>query len=368
MSRGWDDRLLGVDWTEEISLLALHAAPRLGPKRINLMVSKLGSAVGVVKNPARAGQAVSPRVLQMPSSADFERLAKEQLAATARCGATTVVRGSKHYPSEFEQLEAPPPLIHVLGDVGLLAAGGKRIAVIGARSCTDYGREQAQRFAAGFAFGGEVVVSGAARGIDQLAMAAALQGQGKVVAVVGSGLDNPYPPDCWPLMERMLDCGGAIVSEFAFGTTPRPGNFPRRNRLIAALSRALLVIQATRKSGTMNTVGWALSLGREVFALPGPIDDIACSGTNTMIHDGAGIALSPEEILLDLNGSGLVQDDGAEPKWLELLSSSDYNPVELARESGLDEARIRFELVDYELRGWVIRRPSGHYHRCGPSP
>lgn len=357
-----------MEWTEKKALLALHAAPGLGPKRIARLIAAVGSACAAVLEPDCASAAMDSRALQLPSTEQLEELAEEQLAASTRCGAHVILRGDSAYPEEFEHLEAPPPLFHLLGNLELLATGRSRIAVVGARGCTSYGREQAQRFGTGFAFGGEIVVSGAARGIDQLAMSAAVQSQGAVIAVMGSGLDKTYPKDCWPLLERLLDSGGAILSEFPFGMIPKPGNFPRRNRLIAALSKAVLVIQATRKSGTMNTVGWALELGREVFALPGPVDDVASSGTNVLIHDGAGIALSPEEMLLDLNNTFLSSSASEEPRVLQLLAQENMHPVELARESGLDEEVVRLQLLDFELRGQVIRQPGGHYHRCGPRP
>ncbi|MCP4093575.1 MAG: DNA-processing protein DprA [Planctomycetes bacterium] len=368
MSKQAANRLLHVEWTETTALLALHAVPGLGPRSINGLVEQLGSAAAVAGSPELAVGVIKPKAFELLRRADLRELALEQLAGQKRCGASLLVRGEAGYPEEFEHLEAPPPLVHVLGNVNLLGAGRSRIAVIGARACTAYGRSQAARFGTGLAFGGEVLVSGAARGIDQLAMGAAVQSQGAVVAVVGSGLDRPYPKDCWPLLQRLLDEGGAVVSEFPFGAGPRAGNFPRRNRLIAALSKAVLVIQATRKSGTMNTVGWALQLGREVFALPGPVDDIACNGTNIMIHDGAGIALGPEEMLMDLNNTSLALGQSQEPRVLELLQQQDMFPIELARESGIEEELVRMQLLDFELRGQVIRLSSGHYHRCGPNP
>jgi DNA processing protein len=357
-----------VEWTETTALLALHAVPGLGPRSIGALIESMGLATAVVLEPEKAAGLIAPRAFDLLQRADLRALALEQISAQKNCGASLLVRGEAGYPEDFEHLESPPPLVHVLGDVNLLTTERSRIAVIGARACTAYGRSQAARFGTGLAFGGEVLVSGAARGIDQLAMGAAVQSQGAVVAVVGSGLDCPYPKDAWPLMERLLQEGGAVISEFPFGAGPRPGNFPRRNRLIAALSKAVLVIQATRKSGTMNTVNWALQLGREVFALPGPVDDIACSGTNCMIHDGAGIALSPEEMLLDLNNTNLSPTQSEQPRVLELLQEQDLHPIELARESGIDEEMVRLQLLDFELRGQVIRLPSGHYHRCGPKP
>ena len=259
-------------------------------------------------------------------------------------------------------------MLHVLGNVELLADRRPRTTVIGARACTPYGREQALRFGKGLAYAGEILVSGAARGIDQIAMTGALDADGAVIAVMGSGLDIPYPKESIPMLERALAQGGAVISEFPYGTAPRAGHFPRRNRLIAALGRATLVIQATTKSGTMNTVDWALGMGREVFALPGPVDDVACSGTNRMLHDGAGLALGPEDMLCDLDACASPEDLGEEPQVLRLLLQGDTLPTVLAQQCGLAEEQIRMELTELELRGRVIRLPSGHYHRCGPSP
>ena len=351
---------------ERVAWLGLSAVPGLGPQKMQAVVKRMGSAGEVMRDPAKAWGRMGWSRPPAPSAAAMEQTGRQQLEQAEALGATTLLLGQSDYPREFQDLEQPPPVLHVLGRVELLTESHSRIAVVGARSCTPYGRRQAGRFGAGLAFGGEVVVSGAARGIDQAAMAAALESQGDVIAVVGSGLDNPYPKDAWPLLENLLAQGGAIVSEFPFGQEPRPGNFPRRNRLIAAISRAVLVIQATKKSGTMNTVGWALKIGKEVFALPGPVDDLASSGTNTLLHEGAGVAMTPAGMLADLRNDDLMGLTGDGAVVMEALRDGDAHPSDLARSTDMPEDLVRMQLVDLELRGLVTRVPSGLYHRCGP--
>ena len=357
-----------MDDAERFALLALHAAPGLGPKRIQRLIAKLGSAQAVLRDPTAAGCAVHPRILRMPERSFLERGAAEQQLQAKECGAHTLFLGDANYPASFLDLDEPPIVFHVLGNSDLCNGNRTRTAVIGARACTPYGKSQAVRFGKGFGFAGETLVSGAARGIDQLAMFGALEAEGPVIGVLGSGLDKPYPQEGIELMERTVHQGGAIISEFPFGTDPRAGHFPRRNRLIAALGRATLVIQATKKSGTMNTVDWALGMGREVYALPGPVDDLACSGTNRMLSEGAGLAISPEQMLCELDRCGTEEDLGKEPQLMQLLLSGDTSACGLASESGLAEEQVRMELTDLELQGRVMRLPDGRYHRCGPRP
>ncbi|MHC4822923.1 MAG: DNA-processing protein DprA [Planctomycetota bacterium] len=340
----------------------------MGPKRIHRLREAMGSAQEVLCNPLVAACAVEPRILRMQDRTFLERAAAEQQLAAKACGARTLFLGEPEYPEVFHDLQEPPPVLHVLGKVELLAGRIPRTSVIGARACTPYGREQARRFGKGLAFAGEILVSGAARGIDQIAMKGAVEAEGPTIAVLGSGLDHPYPKESIPLLGGILEQNGAVVSEFPFGTAPKAGHFPRRNRLIAALGRATLVIQATTKSGTMNTVDWALGLGREVFALPGPVDDVACSGTNRMLREGAGLALGPEEMLCDLDRNISQENCREEPAVLQLLLQGDAAAGQLSARLGLAEEQLRMELTELELRGRVIRLPSGHYHRCGPRP
>jgi DNA processing protein len=270
------------------------------------------------------------------------------------------------WPRTLHDLSHPPPLLLVQGDPRALDGAELRIGVIGARACTPYGREQAARFGAGLAAHGATVVSGAARGIDSCAMDGAVGATGKVVAVLGCGLDRPYPPDAQPILRRMLEHGGAVVSEFPFGMPPQAGNFPRRNRILAALCHALVVVQATRRSGSMNTVAWALSLGREVYAVPGPVDCAASQGPHLLLRDGAALAEGPLDVLRGTDGRPTEEERGQEPRVLAELERQDAGLARLAEALGQPEDAVLLELVELEMRGRVVRGPGGLYHRCGP--
>lgn len=302
-----------------------------------------------------------------PSLATVRALGDEQERARRRLDATLLFPEDPAWPHALDALDHPPPLLFVRGDPAVLSDDAWRIAVIGARACTPYGREQAARFGAGFAAAGVTVVSGAARGIDQCGMQGALAAGGRVVAVLGSGLDRPYPASALAVLEASTASGGAVVSEFPFGMEPRAGHFPRRNRILAGLAAATVVIQATRRSGSMNTVAWALSLGREVWALPGPVDSAASQGAHLLLRDGAQLAEGPLEVVHGLERRTSAEEMGKDSPLLERLGRRDASLAELALELGQSEELVLLELLELELRGRVMRQPSGLYHRCGPA-
>lgn len=296
------------------------------------------------------------------------RVAAEQTACCEAAGARAIVIGDPEWPAVLAALDHPPPVLFVRGDSAAWAEDARRIALIGARACTPYGREQAARFGAGFAAAGAVVVSGAARGVDQCGMRGALAAGGRVLAVLGSCLGAPYPPGSADLLDAVVAGGGAVISEFPFGVRPRAGNFPRRNRILAGLAEAIVVVQATRRSGTMNTVAWGLSLGREVWAVPGPVDSAASQGPHRLLADGAALAEGPLEVLRGLERRASAEEMGKDSPLLDALAAGDRSLAELAGAGGLGEEVVLLELLDLELRGLVRRLPSGLYHRCGPAP
>lgn len=180
--------------------------------------------------------------------------------------------------------------------------------------------------------------------------------------VVEQSGDRVYPPEAAPLLEALLEEGGAVVTEFPCGMAPVPGNFPRRNRLIAALSQAVLVIQATVRSGSLNTVGWALELGREVFAVPGPVDSPVSRGPHKLLRDGATLAETPADLL-----ASPTLDPRADTPLLKVLSEADASLDELALTLDKEPDTLLEEIATLEVEGRVMRRPGGIYHRCGPS-
>ncbi|HKL85231.1 MAG TPA: DNA-processing protein DprA [Treponemataceae bacterium] len=206
-------------------------------------------------------------------------------------------REHPQFPVKLKEIPNPPYGIYVKGT--LPEEHKPAIAIIGARLCSDYGRYMARQFGMFLAAAGVPVISGLASGIDGISQKAAIEAGGKTYGVLGCGVDICYPQENRAIYNEM-DKRGGIISEFIPGTLPKPGHFPMRNRIISGLADLILVIEAKEKSGTLITVDMALEQGREVFALPGRVTDAVSSGCNNLIRQGAGIALSPQQLLQEL--------------------------------------------------------------------
>ncbi len=202
------------------------------------------------------------------------------------------------YPEELKTIYDPPVTLFVKGNSECLK--GNKIAVIGCRNASEYGMRITKKIASGLANNGITVVSGLARGIDAMAHQGALVKKAKTVAVLGSGLDIVYPYENKDLYQEIVKQGGAIISEYIVGTKPMAKNFPRRNRIISGLSHGVLVVEATKKSGTMITVDFALEQGRDVYVVPGNIDSFKSEGTNELLKQGAKLITCVEDILEEL--------------------------------------------------------------------
>ena len=217
------------------------------------------------------------------------------LAHAERMGIHALPFDAPDYPDMLRSITNPPLILFVKGDLSLLN-GQLAVGVVGARRPTAYGVEAVKTIGRGIAMGGAIIVSGLAAGLDAEAHKAALAVNGPTIACVAFGLDNCYPASNRKLME-VIARYGAVVSEYPLGTTPEKPYFLQRNRLIAGLSHALLVVEARRQSGTMSTVNFATDYGRDVFAVPGNIFSELCEGTNAMIREGAYLASSAADIL-----------------------------------------------------------------------
>lgn len=291
------DPLRSVVVDREIrAALALAGVERLGPRGIHELLGVHGTFAGILRG-ARAGD---PRIHERVGpklAAAVRRLRPvpaRRLSELEDAGIRVLARGLPGYPPGLLHLHDPPPILYLRGRN--LPLGGPAVAVVGTRRATEYGRRAARDLAAGLAEAELCVISGVARGIDARAHEGSLDVGGETVGVLGSGLNHRYPAANRRLYDRMEE-SGLLVSEFPPDQSPRPGFFPRRNRIIAALARAVVVVQAGRRSGALNTAGHALDLGREVLAVPGPVGLPASLGVHALLRDGAGLATRAADVL-----------------------------------------------------------------------
>lgn len=281
--------------------------------------------------------------------------------------------GKEGYPDALMELDDPPQALYVVGNVDALREG---LAVIGARKATPYGLAAARRFSALACEHGVPVVSGGALGCDSAAHEGALDAAGQTVVVLGGGCDRVYPARNFDLFQRVVDCGGAVVSEQAWDFPPLPYTFRARNRIIAGLSRATLIVEAGLPSGTFSTADDALAASREVLAVPGPITSPTSRGSNRLIYQGATPIVdeeSFEDALVGVFGCLRIEDMRPRPtdegddallaalranpmRIEEMLSLSEGSP---AREDRLTWIMVR--LASYERDGLIARFPDGRY-------
>lgn len=285
--------------------------------------------------------------------------------------------GDEEYPEGLRHLHDPPPILYVKGSLqreDLLA-----FAVVGARRCSHYGRTHGRRVSRELASRGISVVSGMARGIDSEAHWGAIEAEGRTIAVLGSGLEVVYPPENRDLYQEISRMG-AVVSEFPLHTPPVKENFPRRNRIIAGLSLGVIVIEASCKSGSLITAAHALDQGKDVFALPGPIDSPFSRGTHRLLKEGAQMAEGAEDILQSISfvppgeksaGEGKgekVPEDEKEREVYALLSSVPLELESLNRRTKMGVASLLSLLTSLELGGWIERLSGNRFVKREPAP
>jgi DNA processing protein len=288
------------------------------------------------------------------------------------------VHGEADYPSALAEIADAPPILWVLGDVSLLAR--PMVAMVGARNASSLGVRMAWRLGQGLSEAGFTVVSGLARGIDAAAHEAALSGQGGTVAVMAGGIDVIYPPENTALARDIAE-RGCRISEHPPGLEPQARHFPLRNRIVAGLSRAVIVAEAAAKSGSLITARAALDYGREVMAVPGHPFDARASGCNTLIRDGALLVRGTADVLEAL-GAPTSPDREAEPRLpplpgpqakqrplkdvavlhsmiLTRLGPSPLAEDQLVRDLKVTPAQLAPELLNLELEGRIARQPGG---------
>lgn len=294
---------------------------------------------------------------------EYESLVKKQIRL--------VTCFDPEYPKKLADIPDKPYALYVKGslpDEQLFS-----VAIVGARNCSRYGEKHAYEFAKALSGHGIQVISGLARGIDGTSHRGTLAGQGKTFAVLGSGADICYPRENIGLYGDILEKGGGILSELPPGTAPRPYHFPRRNRIISGLSDLVLVMEAREKSGSLITADMALEQGKDVYALPGPVDSSLSRGCHQLIRQGAGILVSPEMLLEELGISGgIFQEKNTEAKkMLESLEDMVYSSVvlyprnigQIMDESGLSAQEVLETLVSLEIKGYIKEVSKNYYIR-----
>ncbi len=354
---------------ERLNWLRLAQTENVGPVTFHHLIGTYSTATRAIEAlPELSARGGRRRPLQVCSRAVAEQI----LANAAAIGAKFVVAGEPGFPPDLQHIPSAPPLICVSGRLELSETNG--VAIVGARNASALGLKFTRMLARGLVEAGFLVVSGLARGIDTAAHEASLSAQ--TAAVLVGGLDHFYPPENEKL-QRAIAERGLLISEMPPGTAPKSEYFPRRNRIISGMSKAVIIVEAAIRSGSLITARFAAEQGRDVFAVPGSPLDPRCEGTNKLIKDGAAILTSVDDVLQSLNVPPLFSrgmlfendrplailptniSDGEREHVATLLSPSPVMTDELIRESGLAAEQVVTILLELELAGRALRHAGG---------
>lgn len=277
---------------------------------------------------------------------------------------------SREYPEKLKHIPNPPYALYVKGS--LPKEDSPSAAIVGARRCTPYGEQMALAYGEKLAKAGVQVISGMARGIDGAGQRGALNGRGRTYGILGCGVDVCYPREHIGLYMDLQENGG-LISEQIPGQPPLPAYFPERNRIISGLSDVVLIIEAKERSGSLITADMALEQGKDVYALPGPVTSPASQGCHRLIKQGAGILLSPEDLLMELEISNMNpgQNSDENKKMLESPENMVYSCLglfpksigQLLEETGLCPKELLERLITLELEGYIKEVSKNYYIR-----
>jgi DNA processing protein len=341
-------------WRKSAALFALSAADpaHAAPDALDLLVAWC--------RPVET--AALRRSLELRVAAD------EALERASRLGIQPIGLFDPRYPAALAAIPDPPAIVWVLGQPGPAALAGRLVAIVGSRRASAYGLEVAERLAYDLARAGVVVVSGLARGCDGAAHRGALAGGGPTVAVMGCGADVVYPRDHRALYDDIARAG-AVISELPPGTPPLAWHFPLRNRVISGLVRAVVVVEASERSGSLITAACALEQGRDVMAVPGSIFGSRHHGSHALLRDGARLVQSAADVLDELGWGprqpGLPQSPAApDPLLHHLDCGEDCDLDTVVARSGLSAAAALSQLMALELAGFVKRVAGGRFLRA----
>lgn len=354
-------------------VLRLALVPGVGPRTRKTLLERFGSSTAVLRASASQLQevhGVGPKLTSKIVAARDEIRAEDEIELCRRSGVAIVSDSDPRYPKLLREMPDPPAVLFVRGCWEPRDA--MAVAIVGTRHPTHYGLRQAERLAGSLARAGMTIVSGLARGIDAAAHRGAIAAGGRTIAVLGSGVLNIYPPEHQGLADDVA-AHGAVLSEAPPRGEPLAGVFPQRNRIISAFSLGVVVVEAGDQSGSLITARHAMEQGREVFAVPGRIDDRTSHGCHRLIRDGAKLVQSPEDVLEELGSlvehasENLAQPvrhpaeallNDTEQKVLAAIGNDTINIDQLVAGTGLGVAAVLSTLSVLEMRH-LVRRLSG---------
>lgn len=364
--------------------LRLRSVPGIGNLIFRRLIQRIGDPMTVFNTATDdllAVEGITPRLVSaMRQHTREDQFSERELDKAIRMGCHIITQTDHRYPALLLQIPDPPPYLYVYGDTAAFPAS---VAMVGSRHATSYGLTTTRRLSGDLARQGITVVSGLARGIDTAAHEGALQGGGNTVAVLGSGLANIYPRENADLGHRIAT-QGAVVSEFPLDADPEPHHFPQRNRIISGMSLGTVVVEATRRSGSLITARMALEQNREIFAIPGSVNSFKSMGTHALIKEGAKLVTHVGDILEELPPLAIQQTEpadispsrppvaaalsGDERIVFDALSPYPTHVDDLTRQVAIDAGRVAGILLTLELQGLVHQEPGKLFRRTDEGP
>jgi DNA processing protein len=367
--------------------ISLNMTPGIGPRKATELLEKFGSAENVFHAPRSelAQLRLKPETIQSILRREFHEKAAAELTRVTEAGGDVLILDDGSYPFLLREIADPPITLYVKGDWPACLEA-PCVSIVGSRRCSTYGKNAAEMLARDLAARGITVISGFARGIDSAAHLGAIEGKGRTVAVLGTGLDRVYPPENIKLCNKILDSGGALVSQFPLETPPLRENFPYRNRIISGLSLGVLIVEASERSGSLITARLAMEQNREVLAVPGNITSKNSFGTNYLIKSGAKLVQQWQDVVAELPGeiaAGILPPridkeetsnqnkeklpaglSDEERKVLRLLAPDGNVHLDILLEkSALSFGELNTALVGLDLKDLIRVLPGNHYAR-----
>jgi len=356
-----------------LATLQLTMIPGIGPRTWQQLLNVFEMPERILRATSHELQEVNgvgPKIAKaiQSSTRDAAIIEWERCQKT---GVELILRGSEKYPAALERIIDPPPLLYCRGNV--LASDELAVAIVGSRRCTLYGRQTAEKLAAGLVRAGFTVVSGLARGIDAAAHQGALNAGGRTIAVFATGLDQVYPPEHADLAQHIAK-QGALLTESPLDQAPLPGLFPQRNRIVSGMSVAVIVVEASRSSGALHTARHALEQNRDVFAVPGRIDSDHSLGCHDLIRDGVPLIRGVDDVLESLgpltqpvkrspqetvHHPAELKLTDQERRVLNLIAAEATAVDDVVRGAGMETHQVLTTITMLEMRRLIRRLPGG---------